>query len=60
MTCGGFKDLPRNTASAILLRDNPFDIAKNPYEYDHTSMIYKFVEKRSSAGAFKSKIMPNQ
>ena len=60
MTYGGFKDLPRNTTSDILLRDNPFDIAKSPYEYELASMVYKFVEKRSSAGAVKSKIMQNQ
>ena len=33
MTNGNFKDLTRSTASAKVLRDESFDIAKNP-KYD--------------------------
>ena len=45
MAYGDFKDLPRRTASDKVLRDKPFNIAKNP-KYDGcqrrlASMVYK-------------------
>ena len=33
MACSGFKDLTRRTASGKVLRDQAFNIAKNP-KYD--------------------------
>ena len=58
-----FKDLPRRTASGKVLRDKAFNIAKNPkyngYQCGLASVVQKFIDKRSSAGAIKSKIMQN-
>ena len=64
-----FKDLPRKTASDKALRDEAFNIAKNP-EYDKyqsglASLVYKFFDKNTSGtnvsgGAAKSEIMTNQ
>ena len=52
MTYVDFKDLPKRTTSDKVLRDKPFNIAKNP-EYDgyqtrFASMIYKFFDKKSA------------
>ena len=52
MTYVDFKDLPKRTTSDKVLRDKPFNIAKNP-EYDgyqtrFASMIYKFFDKNSA------------
>ena len=46
MAYGGFKDLPRRTVTDKVLRNEAFDIAKNP-KYDEyqsvlTSVVYKF------------------
>ena len=50
---GGFKDLPRRTASAKVLRDKVFNIAKNPkydgYERGFASIVSNCFDKRSSS-----------
>ena len=49
MAYGDFKDLTRRTASDNVLRDNAFNIAKNPkydgYQRGLASMVYKFLIK---------------
>ena len=51
MPYGDFKDLKRRTASDKTLRDNAFNIAKNPkydgYQRGLASMVYKFFDKKS-------------
>ena len=62
MNYGGFKDLPRRTASDNLLHEKAFDIAKDP-KYDgcqqgFASMVFNFLDKMSvstSGGAIKNK-----
>ena len=48
---GDFKDLARRTASDKFLRDEAFNIAKNPkydgYKKGFASMVYKIFEKKS-------------
>ena len=50
MDYGGFKDLPKRTASAKLLHDKAFNIAKNPknnrYQRAFASMVYKLFDKK--------------
>ena len=50
MAYGDFKDLARRTASDKILRDKPFNIAKNPkydgYQRGLASMIYNFFDKK--------------
>ena len=50
MACGDFKGLTRGTASDEILRDKPFNIAKNPkydgYQRGLASMVYKFFDKK--------------
>ena len=64
MPFGDFKDLPKRTASDIVLCDKAFNIAKNPkydgYQRELASMVYKSFDKKSSSSCVKSKIMPNQ
>ena len=59
MTYGDFKDLPRRTASAKVLHDKAFNIAKNPkddgFQRKLASMNYKFFDKKSSGGALTRK-----
>ena len=54
MVYGDFKDLKRRTVSDNVLRDIAFHIAKNPkydgYQRGLASMVYKFFDKKSSAG----------
>ena len=50
MAYGNFKDFAKRTASDKVLRDNAFNIAKNP-KYDGNqrglaSMVYKFFDKK--------------
>ena len=49
---GDFKDLKRRTASAKILRDKAFNIAKNPkydgYQRGLACMVYKFFDKKST------------
>ena len=50
MTYGDFKDLARRTTSDKVLRDEAFNIAKNPkydgYQRGLASMVYKFFDKK--------------
>ena len=49
-----FKDLARSTTSDKVLRDKPFNIAKNPkydgYQRGLASTVYKFFDKKCSGG----------
>ena len=58
MAYGDFKDLARRTASDKILKDKAFNIAKNPkydgYQRGLASMIYKFVDKKSTSFTDKS------
>ena len=51
MAYGAFKDLAKKTASDKVLRDDTFNIAKNPkndeYQIGLASMVYKFFDKKS-------------
>ena len=54
MAYGDFKDLKRRKASNKILRDKPFNIAKNR-KYDGcqrglASMVYKIFDKKSTGG----------
>ena len=52
MAYGDFKDLKRRTASDKILRDEAFNIAKNPkydgYQRGLASMVYRFFDKKSA------------
>ena len=52
MAYGDFKDLKRRTASDKILRDEAFNIAKNPkydgYQRGRASMVYRFFDKKST------------
>ena len=58
MAYGDFKDLKRRTASDKILRDEVFNIAKNPkyggYQRGLASMVYKFFDKKSTSLPDKS------
>ena len=64
MTYGDFKDLPRRTAAAKVLRDKAFSIAKSPrydgYQSGLASMIYKYFDKKTASCAVKNKITQNR
>ena len=51
MAYGDFKDFARRPASDKILRDQAFNIAKNPkygeYQRGLASMVYKFFDKKS-------------
>ena len=57
ITHGDFKDLPKRTASDKILRDNSFNIAKNPkyggYQRVLASMVYSFFNKKNASFADK-------
>ena len=50
MAYGDFKNLTRRTASDRILRDEPFDIAKNPkydgYQKSLSSTAFKLFDKK--------------
>ena len=52
MAYGDFKDLKRRTGSHTILKDEVFNIAKNPkydgYQRGLASMVYKFFDKKSA------------
>ena len=52
MAYGDFKDVARRTASDKVLRNEAFNIAKNPkydgYQRGLSSMVYKFFDKKST------------
>ena len=58
MTYGGFKDLKRRTFSDKVLRDEAFNIAKNPkhdgYQTGLASMVYEFFDKKSTESGRRS------
>ena len=64
MTYEDFQDLPQRTACPKVFRYKSFNITKNPkydeYKIGIASMIYKGFEKKSSDGAIKYNVMPNQ
>ena len=64
MAYGGFKNLPRRTASNELLRSKAFNIARNRkcdgYQRGLASMVYKSFDKKTSSGAIKNKNMFNE
>ena len=55
MAYGDFKDLARRTSSDKVLRDEAFNIAKNPkydgYQRGLASMVYNFFDKKSASGS---------
>ena len=58
MTYGGFKDLKRRTFSDKVLRDEAFNITKNPkhdgYQTGLASMVYEFFDKKSTESGRRS------
>ena len=58
MTYGDFKDLARRTASDKVLRDEAFNITKNPkydgYQRGLASIVYKFFDKKSKGSGVAS------
>ena len=64
MTCGDFKNLNRGAASDKILHDKTFNIVKNPkyyrYQYELSSMIYKFFDKKTLSGAVKNENIFNK
>ena len=50
MACGDFKNLPKRTAAAKVLRDEAFKIASDQkydgYQGRLASMVYKFFDKK--------------
>ena len=64
MAYGGFKDLHRKKVADKPLRDKTFNIAKNPkydrYQRGLASMVYKFLDKKSSGGTVKNEIISNK
>ena len=64
MGYGDFKDLKRRVFSEKVLRDNAFNIAKNPkydgYQKGLASMVYKFFDKKSKgSGVVNNEIKQN-
>ena len=59
-----FKDLPRRIASDKVLPDKAFNIIKNPKYYGYQnglpSIVYSFLDKKSSGSAVKTEIMSYQ
>ena len=61
MAYGDFIGLPRGITSDKILHDKVFNIAKNSkydrYQRGLVSVVYKFFDKKTSVGVFKSKII---
>ena len=59
-----FKDLTRRTASDKILRDEPFNIAKNPkydgYQRGLGSMVHKLFDKKTSSRGIENKNILNK
>ena len=53
-----FKDSAKRTAADKVLRDKPFNIAKDPkydgYQGGLTSIVYKFFDKKTAGSSIKS------
>ena len=64
MAYGDFKDLMKRTASDKVLRDNAFNIAKNPkydgYQRELPSMVFKFFDNKMAGGGINIEIKPNE
>ena len=64
MVYGDFKDLMKRTASDKVLRDNAFNIAKNPkydgYQRELPSMVFKFFDNKMAGGGINIEIKPNE
>ena len=64
MVFGDFKDLARRTASDRVLRDKPFNIARNPkydgYQRGLASMVYKFFYKMSKGSGLNIEVKPSE
>ena len=64
MAYGDFKDLARRTASDRVLRDKPFNIARNPkydgYQRGLASMVYKFFYKMSKGSGLNIEVKPSE
>ena len=60
MAYADFKDLTRRTGADRVLHDKAFNIAKNSkydgYQRGLASMVYKFLDKKTSSGAIKMRI----
>ena len=60
MAYGGLKDLARKTGSDRVLRNEAFNIGKNPkydgYQKGLASMVYKFFNKKSTSLEYKSPV----
>ena len=58
MAYGDFKDIPRRTTSDRILRDNAFNIAKNPendgYQRGLSSLVYKLFDKKSAGSGLST------
>ena len=58
MAYGDFKDLAKRTGSNKVLRDQAFNIAKDPkydgYQRGLASMVYKFFDKKTAGSGIKS------
>ena len=58
MAYGDFKDLAKRTAADKVLRDKPFNIAKDPkydaYQRGLVSMVYKFFDEKTAGSGIKS------
>ena len=65
MAYGDFKGVSRRITYDKVLRDKVINIAKNPkyddeYQRGLTSIVYKFINKKSWGDAVKNEIMSNQ
>ena len=64
MAYGHFQDLTRRTASDKILRDEAFDITKNPkydgYQRGLASMVYNIFDKKTSGSGIKNENMSDQ
>ena len=64
MANGDFKDLSRRIAADKTLQDKASNIAIKPkyngYQCRRASMVYKFIDKKSSGGAIEYKTTSNQ
>ena len=61
---GDFKDLAKRTAVDKVLRDEAFNIAKDPkydgYQRGVASMFYKFFDKKTAGSAIKFMLQNEQ
>ena len=60
---GDFKDLAKRTASDKVLKDQAFNIAKNPkydgYQRGLAATVYKFFDKKSAGGSVNMQLGAN-